>query len=184
MRYRRRHLSPYILAYFRCNGQLVKMIVTEKQLCSEWAGLPSIAHRFGDVFGGSELAYFVELAVIRYQALRNKTEQSAAPQRRGDVIYFSGSSERHTDENKRTEVGCCRCNSCGLALGGFYECIMEEKILTCVSGDAELGKNRYHSARTGSFFCKFDSFICVECTIRDLQLRDCSGDFYKSVFHF
>ena len=129
------------------------------------------------------MALLVELRVVRKMGFRHKRQHVTGIDDSSHIIQLTAHAQRQTDYDDSRKL-------CGLAADRVQrvQCALEQRFLqeqvaAGVAGQAQLGECDELRAFGSGLLRQLYDLRGIICTVRDVQIRRCRGNFDKSISH-
>ena len=140
-------------------------------------------HSAGQRIRRYKMALLVELGVIRDVGFRHKRQHVTGVYDSSHIVQLAAHAQRQTDYDDSRKL-------CGLAADRVQrvQCALEqrflqEQIAAGIAGQAQLGECDKLRALCGGLLRQLYDLRGIICTVRDVQIRRCRGNFDKSISH-
>ena len=140
-------------------------------------------HSAGQRIRRYKMALLVELGVIRDVGFRHKRQHVTGVYDSSHIVQLAAHAQRQTDYDDSRKL-------CGLAADRAQrvQCALEqrflqEQIAAGIAGQTQLGERDELRALCGGLLRQLYDLRGIICTVRDVQIRRCRGNFDKSISH-
>ena len=140
-------------------------------------------HSAGQRIRRYKMALLVELRVVRKMGFRHERQHVTGIDDSGHIIQLAAHAQRQTDYDDSRKL-------CGLAADRVQrvQCALEQRFLqeqvaAGIAGQAQLGERDELRALCGGLLRQLYDLRGIICTVRDVQIRRCRGNFDKSISH-
>ena len=130
-----------------------------------------------------EMALLVELGVVRKMGFRHERQHVTGIDDSGHIIQLAAHAQRQTDYDDSRKL-------CGLAADGterlhraLEQRFLQEQVAAGIAGQAQLGECDELRAFGSGLLRQLYDLRGIICTVRDVQIRRCRGNFDKSISH-
>ena len=140
-------------------------------------------HSAGQRIRRYKMALLVELGVVRKMGFRHKRQHVTGIDDSGHIIQLAAHAQRQTDYDDSRKL-------CGLAADRVQRVqrtleqrFLQKQIAAGIAGQAQLGECDELRAFGSGLLRQLYDLRGIICTVRDVQIRRCRGNFDKSISH-
>ena len=140
-------------------------------------------HTAGQGVRRHEMALLVELRVVWKMGFRHERQHVTGIDDSGHIIQLAAQAQRQTDYDDSRKL-------CGLTADRVQRVqrtleqrFLQKQVAAGIAGQAQLGERDELRALCGGLLRQLYDLRGIICTVRDVQIRRCRGNFDKSISH-